>query len=110
MRSSAARKMTAAKSESRRQSAFAASKSTRETALKISSESVLVRSEMLSRPPRPRRGAAEKERRRETRPNERERDPEEDVAPARAVDAGGLLEFDEARRGERRLKRTHDER
>ena len=54
--------------------------------------------------------AAEKERRRETRPNERERDPEEDVAPARAVDAGGLLEFDEARRGERRLKRTHDER
>ena len=54
--------------------------------------------------------AAEKERRRETRPHERERDPEEDVAPARAVDAGGLLEFDEARRGERRLKRTHDER
>jgi len=55
-------------------------------------------------------GAGEKERRRETRPHERERDPEEDVAPARAVDAGGLLEFDEARRGERRLKRTHDER
>ena len=122
--------MTAAKSESRRQSAFAASKSARETALKISSESVLVRSEML--PPsiivmptspetraQPRRTyvnarkaleAAEKERRRETRPHERERDPEEDVAPARAVDAGGLLEFDEARRGERRLKRTHDER
>ena len=96
--------MTAAKSESRRQSAFAASKLTRETALKISSESVLVRSEMLPlsimvMPTSP-----------ETRPNERERDPEEDVAPARAVDAGGLLEFDEARRGERRLKRTHDER
>ena len=119
MRSSAARKMTAAKSESRRQSAFAASKSARETALKISSESVLVRSEML--PPsiivmptyvnaRKALEAAEKERRRETRPHERERDPEEDVAPARAVDAGGLLEFDEARRGERRLKRTHDER